>query len=247
MQNWAWITIPFAILLPLAAHAYDGFVVADVNLRAGPDVEYPAITVLPPGEEVSIQGCIDGWSWCDVIAGPDRGWVAGTYLQEEYEGQRVIVTDYGPRIGIPVIAFALGAYWDSHYRTRSWYHDRDRWEHRHFSYRAPPRPHGYASSDFGGHHDAHGYAHGTAHATPHVVQHDPNAHVAHEGYAHNAHTPARAPVHTAARETAHAPAHAPTYHAAPASHAAPHAVEHRAAPAAPREQGHDKDHDHDHH
>lgn len=134
-----------SLLFPLAAHAYDGYVVADVNLRAGPDVDYPPITTLPAGAPVSIQGCIQGWTWCDVIAGYDRGWIAGTYLQEAYRGNRVIVTDYGASIGIPVVAFSLGAYWGHYYRERPWYHDRVRWEHHSWGYRAPPRPAGWAA------------------------------------------------------------------------------------------------------
>lgn len=140
MKRSLWFVSLACFAAPLLAHATDGYVVADISLQAGPDTEYPSITELAAGTEVSIEGCIDGWTWCDVIAGDDRGWVAGSFLEEEYENQRVIVTDYGPRIGIPVVTFSLGTYWDRHYHNRPWYGERQRWESRHIRPHAPPRP-----------------------------------------------------------------------------------------------------------
>jgi uncharacterized protein YraI len=165
MKRHRWLAWAM-LLLPAFAQAYDGFVTANVNLRAGPDIGYPAVTMLPSGAPVAIQGCIDGWTWCDVIAGPNRGWVAGTFVQNPYGGQRVVVTDYGARIGIPIVAFAIGAYWDNYYRGRPWYRQRSVWEHRRFGYRPPPRPPGYRGPRgpihgrpvHGG--PAHGYPHG---------------------------------------------------------------------------------------
>jgi uncharacterized protein YraI len=118
-----------ALLAPLSALASDGFVTRDVSLRAGPDSDYPRITVIESGTPIEVLGCIDQWSWCDVVAYNERGWVFGRYVELEYQGRRGYVSSYGPQVGIPIIAFALGTYWGSHYSDRDWYHHRDDWAH----------------------------------------------------------------------------------------------------------------------
>jgi len=127
MKRMIGFVAALALSAPLLASAAQGWVVADISLQAGPDTAYPSIVELRAGTPVSIQGCIDGWTWCDVSVGDDAGWVPGTFLEEDYGGQRVVVIDYGPRIGIPVVAFSLGVYWDHHYHSRPFYAQRQEW------------------------------------------------------------------------------------------------------------------------
>jgi hypothetical protein len=44
-----------------------------------------------------------------------------------YQNNRVAIIEYGSRLGLPVVAFSLPAYWDAHYRGRPWYRERDVW------------------------------------------------------------------------------------------------------------------------
>jgi uncharacterized protein YraI len=130
------VALGFTFFAAARALAGEGYVTGNVNLRAGPDTYYPSVAMLGAGTPVAIEGCVDGWSWCDVATGDDRGWVAGNFLQQEYQGQRVMVPAYGVQIGIPVITFMFGTYWDDHYRNRSWYDNREHWSHFSPQYRS---------------------------------------------------------------------------------------------------------------
>jgi len=141
MKRLTWLFLAsLALAAPTLAQAAAGFVTGNVNLRAGPDSEYPAITVVPMGTSVDIQGCTEGWEWCDVITMGARGWVAGTYIQYQYQNQPVVVQEYGANIGIPIVTFVIGTYWDSYYRNRPFYRQRNVWYHRPIISRPPPRP-----------------------------------------------------------------------------------------------------------
>jgi uncharacterized protein YraI len=141
------ILLSLAVAGPAAAQGANGVITSYVDLYAGPDIGYPPVAELPAGTPVDIQGCLEGWTWCDVITMGTRGWVAGTFVQYTYESQPVIVADYGPRIGIPIVAFTIGVYWDHYYRDRPFYRDRDRWYSRPIESRPPPRPPGWREGD----------------------------------------------------------------------------------------------------
>jgi len=129
--------------LPLAASAYEAFAAKDVHLRAGPARDYPVVAILPAGTPFDVQGCLPNYSWCDVIAVGERGWVYAANIESMYQGAPVPLLDYGPVLGIAVFGFLLGDYWDHWYRGRPWYGDRDQWIRRPRPVQPPipPRPH----------------------------------------------------------------------------------------------------------
>ena len=140
MARFARVAILAALALPAAALAQTAYTRKTVNLRAGPSVEYPVVSRVPPGAAVQVFGCLDDWTWCDAAWGPERGWVYAGNLFYPYQGHDVAIRWNGPVIGLPVIVFSVGPYWDAYYRTRPWYGRRSYWIGR------PPPPHwGYPS------------------------------------------------------------------------------------------------------
>ena len=77
----------FATLGVAAAQAEPGYSTANVNMRTGPDIEYPSVGVIPEGEPLYVEGCLQDESWCDVRWADNRGWVYSEYIGFDYHGQ----------------------------------------------------------------------------------------------------------------------------------------------------------------
>ncbi|WDS36143.1 SH3 domain-containing protein [Pseudoxanthomonas sp.] len=104
------------------------YLTSSANLRTGPNADYPRIVSVSSGTRVEVFGCIDDWSWCDIATRGERGWVSASYLDYDNGGRRTRIYGNGASLGLPVLTFVLGTYWDAHYRSRSWYGQRSRWE-----------------------------------------------------------------------------------------------------------------------
>jgi uncharacterized protein YraI len=124
------------VAIPLGAAAQTAYTTRAVNVRAGPDSSYPLVASLAPGTAVSVAGCLESYTWCDVYVGDLRGFVYASYLSYPYQSNRVPIYSYGPALGLPLITFSLGSYWDNYYRGRPFYNRRSYWEGR--PYHAPP-------------------------------------------------------------------------------------------------------------
>jgi uncharacterized protein YraI len=103
----------------LAAHAAPGYSTADVNIRSGPDTDFPSVGVIREGDNVDVRGCLNDESWCDVIWDGNRGWVFSEYLAFDYRGEVTPLPDVGlSAFRIPIVAFAATDYWKRHYVGR---------------------------------------------------------------------------------------------------------------------------------
>lgn len=129
-----------ALAVPLlAAGQQTAYVGQQMNLRAGPAVEYPIVAVMQPGVQLTVYGCTPGYQWCDVqLSDGLRGWAYAPYLSYPQYGRSIALPNAAVSIGIPILAFTLGSYWSDHYRDRSWY-DHPRWNPRPGYQRPGPR------------------------------------------------------------------------------------------------------------
>jgi uncharacterized protein YraI len=135
-ENYTGRALPRHVLMVLAALAAAGWasaalaiparVVATANLRAGPSISYPIVLVMGTGTPVEVFGCEQGYGWCDVQAGPNRGWVDAYLLQTEGSsaGNPVLIVNGAAALGVPIISFTFANYWDTWYRGRPWYASR---------------------------------------------------------------------------------------------------------------------------
>ena len=119
------VSLALPLAPAMAARAHSGWTARSTAMRAGPDYDYPAVRRIGRDARVDIHGCLNDWSWCDVGYSYDRGWVAGSDLVADYQGRRRGISSY---LGIGVLAFIFGNYWDDHYRSRSFYNERSRWQ-----------------------------------------------------------------------------------------------------------------------
>jgi len=106
------------------------YATTNVNVRAGPGIDYPVVDVARSGAPVYVHGCLSQRAWCDVDFDGLRGWMSSNYLAFEQRGRRYVGADAMYRLGTPIISFQFGNYWDRHYRGRDFYRDRGRWEGR---------------------------------------------------------------------------------------------------------------------
>ncbi len=121
------LLITGAFITASKANAQQAYLSLRTNLRAGPDHGYPPVAWINSGTSVYVNGCVDGYRWCDVSIGDLRGWANARHIYYTYQNRRVVVYGNGVAFGAPVVGFTVESYWDNHYRDRHWYHHHGYW------------------------------------------------------------------------------------------------------------------------
>ncbi len=141
-----------------SAFAAEGVAIHSGTLRAGPGNSYPVVAAVSTGEDLTIFGCLNGYSWCDVSADGDRGWLSGARIEFLRSGARVSLSDNYDSFGLVFITFGLTDYWGRYYDNRPWFGDH-RWR----------RGHDALPSDWKQTHDAGNHPNPTPGTLPHAT------------------------------------------------------------------------------
>ena len=111
------------------------------EMRSGPDGVYQVVATLSAGQQVSVYGCLQDYSWCDVSRNNDRGWVSAHQLNTySSSGSGDVLATVGAVVGIGVVGFIVNDYWNRHYHDRPWYGHPPPPPPHHGGHRPPP-PH----------------------------------------------------------------------------------------------------------
>lgn len=69
-----------AAMLSAAQAQTIGTATTDLNVRSGPDPQFPVIGMIREGRRASVLGCIEGSRWCQVDVRGQTGWAYSQYM-----------------------------------------------------------------------------------------------------------------------------------------------------------------------
>jgi uncharacterized protein YraI len=104
-----------------------GYANASTYIHAGPGQDFPVVAHIPPGADLAITGCTQGFIWCDVSWNGNHGWLAGRFLDSVVNEHHVNVVEYGRSMNLPTVAFDQHTYWRHNYRSYPFYSSPQYW------------------------------------------------------------------------------------------------------------------------
>lgn len=77
----------------------------DLNLRSGPGAMYEVVGVIPAEGVVSVEGCLDAASWCQVTYEGMSGWASGDYLTAMVDDAPVAIYPNRQQVMVGTVTF----------------------------------------------------------------------------------------------------------------------------------------------
>ncbi|WP_442874022.1 DUF1236 domain-containing protein [Aurantimonas sp. C2-4-R8] len=77
----------------------------DLNVRAGPGPNYEIVGVIANEGNATVEGCIEGGSWCKVTVDGQEGWAYSDYLTADMSGEQIVVTTRRQELAVPVATY----------------------------------------------------------------------------------------------------------------------------------------------
>ncbi|WP_164823416.1 DUF1236 domain-containing protein [Sinorhizobium meliloti] len=91
--------------IPAAYAEMSATTLTDLNVRAGPGPQYPAVGVATRGSAAVLDGCMEGSNWCRIDVNGLRGWAYARYLATDMGGTTAIIQELRTELSVPTVAY----------------------------------------------------------------------------------------------------------------------------------------------
>ncbi|WP_164855482.1 DUF1236 domain-containing protein [Sinorhizobium meliloti] len=91
--------------IPAAYAEMSATKLTDLNVRAGPGPQYPAVGVATRGSAAVLDGCMEGSNWCRIDVNGLRGWAYARYLATDMGGTTAIIQERRTELSVPTVAY----------------------------------------------------------------------------------------------------------------------------------------------
>lgn len=91
--------------IPSAYAEMSATTLTDLNVRAGPGPQYPAVGVATRGSAAVLDGCMEGSNWCRIDVNGLRGWAYARYLATDMGGTTAVIQERRTELSVPTVTY----------------------------------------------------------------------------------------------------------------------------------------------
>ncbi|ABR61074.1 DUF1236 domain-containing protein [Sinorhizobium medicae] len=92
-------------VIPSAYAEMSATTLTDLNVRAGPGPQYPAVGVATRGSAAVLDGCMEGSNWCRIDVNGLRGWAYARYLATDMGGTTAVIQERRTELSVPTVTY----------------------------------------------------------------------------------------------------------------------------------------------